>query len=1287
MELYMLNRQHGRMILKSVENGPLIWPLIEENGVTRLKKYYELSATEAIQADCDIKATNIILQGLPPGIHEIHKVKPHRTVHYFTHNTAYQADDLDTYDSDCDELNTAKFSLMENLSNYGSDALTEVHNHDNMNNNMINQVVQAMSSSEQLNVVNHSETEITNSSAQSVEINRLKQTLFEHLKEKKSLMQTVTLLKNDFKKEESRNIDREIALEKKIKQLDNILEPKLYDGNVIKNTSAIAILDSEETLLLVEESCLKMLLKQKDHMMLEKKVNTTPVDYAVLNQLSQDFETRFVPQTKLSAEQAFWSKNYVNSTEPTLSSRPTKVEVPKELPKVSMVNTSLKKLKYHLAGFDVVVKERTTPTTITEGSWGLKCLPSNGTDCGTTSFKCLKLETELLNKKDFIEKEIYDKLFKSFTTLEKHCISLEVDTQHNQEIFQRDNSVIKQSCSYFDTIVLKLNELKAQSQEKDTVIKKLKERIKSLSEKMNEDKIKKDLDEIETINIELDHRVSKLIAENEHLKQTYKQLYDLIKPVRVKLSTSASRSQPSGNTKKDKIWQTPSSTQKNKVEADPRKVESSLKNKDCVVKPKGTAHMQHSKLNANSKLKCVKCNGCMLSDNHDVPTGRTFTIVGNTCPLTRITTTTEVPLRKLTALENETPKPVVTLVYSRKPRKSQTNVPISKSKVIKSVSANKKEPNFLNKLDDNIKKIIKDQVKEQVKAQVSKILPKIKKTVTEQLEAEVMTRLSTESKTSLALAANLSKLELKNILIDKMKSNKLIHRSEEQKNLYKALVDDYKSDKLILDTYRDTVSFKRHRDDEDKDEEHSARSNQGSKRRQAGKEPESTNAPKEKTSKTSGKSYEGESARDVYSKRRIIAVTKLEIVDWHNYKHLDWITIRRDDDKLYKFKECDFNRLHIQDIEDMLLLLVQGKLKNLIVEECLAFNVSLRMFTRSIVIQMRVEDLQLGVKSYQKKLNLTKPDRYRLDLKIYSNPRDKQLENDIDVEPSNNGIELVNDLTQILSPKVDISDMQIGLPGVVRNDGQISIESKCFYGIKLNDVDSNIKEYGIQQLATKSQKKIQQPKNVTFYERKVTLQKALSENEKKVAEFIWRACNDGSKILMQQNLMFISMYNDIVFKSKDLQVQLGIFKSLFPNVEVAAGILDIWSLVLNHEEKYREKNSGGGNIYIIVNLEYNYDASEHLIESGADLIRRRSIFESNITAVLSQSPYESFHDVDLTAEINIIDNLDNDVDDISVRYCELPIYLIRLPEPPVISDIDVFGMGMLDWIARDGYGC
>nr|GEY83904.1 hypothetical protein [Tanacetum cinerariifolium] len=71
MELYMLNRQHGRMILESIKNGPLLWPTIEEDGVTRLKKYFELSTAEAIQADCDVKATNIILQGLPPEVYAL----------------------------------------------------------------------------------------------------------------------------------------------------------------------------------------------------------------------------------------------------------------------------------------------------------------------------------------------------------------------------------------------------------------------------------------------------------------------------------------------------------------------------------------------------------------------------------------------------------------------------------------------------------------------------------------------------------------------------------------------------------------------------------------------------------------------------------------------------------------------------------------------------------------------------------------------------------------------------------------------------------------------------------------------------------------------------------------------------------------------------------------------------------------------------------------------------------------------------------------------------------------
>nr|GFB14896.1 hypothetical protein [Tanacetum cinerariifolium] len=122
---------------------------------------------------------------------------------------------------------------------------------------------------------------------------------------------------------------------------------------------------------------------------------------------------------------------------------------------------------------------------------------------------------------------------------------------------------------------------------------------------------------------------------------------------------------------------------------------------------------------------------------------------------------------------------------------------------------------FINKLDENIRKIIK----EQIKVQVSKILPKIKKTVNEQLEAKVLTRSSNSSKTSYVVAADLSKLELKKVLTENMESNKFIHRSDEQRNLYKALVDAYECDKIILETYRDTVTLKRRRDDADKDEE------------------------------------------------------------------------------------------------------------------------------------------------------------------------------------------------------------------------------------------------------------------------------------------------------------------------------------------------------------------------------------------------------------------------------------------------------------------------------------
>ncbi|GJS62122.1 hypothetical protein Tco_0656906 [Tanacetum coccineum] len=189
-----------------------------------------------------------------------------------TNNAAYQADDLDAYDSDCDDITTAKVALMANLSRYGSDVLSEVPHSEHTNNDMLNQRVQEMSYSEQTHLVNYPENEITNAMILSV---------FEQLSHQVTNCNKV-------------NKDNLIANESLSAKLERYKEqqtrPMLYDGNVIaKETNVISIADSEETLILEEESRSKMLLKQNDPKVLEMKINIKPINYAVLNQLSEYF--------------------------------------------------------------------------------------------------------------------------------------------------------------------------------------------------------------------------------------------------------------------------------------------------------------------------------------------------------------------------------------------------------------------------------------------------------------------------------------------------------------------------------------------------------------------------------------------------------------------------------------------------------------------------------------------------------------------------------------------------------------------------------------------------------------------------------------------------------------------------------------------------------------------------------------------------------------------------------------------------------------------------------------
>ncbi|GJS47394.1 hypothetical protein Tco_0597515 [Tanacetum coccineum] len=117
------------------------------------------------------------------------------------------------------------------------------------------------------------------------------------------------------------------------------------------------------------------------------------------------------------------------------------------------------------------------------------------------------------------------------------------------------------------------------------------------------------------------------------------------------------------------------------------------------------------------------------------------------------------------------------------------------------------------------------------------------------------------------------------------------------------------------------------------------------------------------------------SKQNVYSTKVILGVKSVSVKKLHGYGHLEEIVVKRSDQQLYKFKEGDFVDLHLNDIEDMLLFVVQHKLFHLNGNVIVDFIVALRMFTRSLILKRRVEDLQLGVESYQKKLNITKPQK------------------------------------------------------------------------------------------------------------------------------------------------------------------------------------------------------------------------------------------------------------------------------------------------------------------------
>ncbi|GJT86078.1 retrovirus-related pol polyprotein from transposon TNT 1-94 [Tanacetum coccineum] len=379
------------MILESVENCPLIWPTIEENGVTRRKKYSELSATESIQADCDVKETNIILQGLLPKVYALvsnHKVAKElwERIQLLMQGTSMTKQERELFqkgDDPIDAINHMMFFLIAVTTSHYPTTNNQLRNSSNPRQQAtINDVRVTLQPIQGRQTCFAAGTIRTYTPGASISSGKQRTIICYNCKGEGHMSKQCTKPKRKW--DDSWFKDKVLLVQAqangqilRVKELAFLADPGIAEGQATQtvithnaayqaddldaydsdcdelNTAKVALMENLsqygpdaliETLMLAEKSRSKMLLKQKDPMMLEKKVNTTPVDYA----------------------------NSMNSSDPTLSTRPTKVKVPKELPKVSMVNTSLKKLKHHLAGFDVVVKERTTATTITEGSWGFE---------------------------------------------------------------------------------------------------------------------------------------------------------------------------------------------------------------------------------------------------------------------------------------------------------------------------------------------------------------------------------------------------------------------------------------------------------------------------------------------------------------------------------------------------------------------------------------------------------------------------------------------------------------------------------------------------------------------------------------------------------------------------------------------------------------------------------------------------------------------------------------------------------------------------------------------------
>nr|GEZ11311.1 hypothetical protein [Tanacetum cinerariifolium] len=413
MELYMLNRQHGKMILKSVEHGPLLWPTIAVEGVTRLKKYSELSAAEAIQADCDVKATNIILQALPPEIYALERecklydafdkfaYQKGETLRDFYLRFSLLLNDMNMYNMKLEQFQV-NTKFLNTLPPEWSKFVTDVKLVRDLHTTNVDQLHAYLGQQEYYANEVRLMHERTSDPLALVSQHQLYRPTYQHhhqsyhqpqFQQQASTYQTsqyATSYHNpQFVSQGPSSSTHSISYP--VTDTSSLVNHNAYMASSSAPQIDYAPMVQHSSEYSPPETGLMVPVFQKgddpidaiNHMMSFLTAVVTSRYPATNNQLctsskppddldAYDSDCDEINSAKialmvnlshygydnlveieLSTEQAFWSQYSVQTDEPNLSTTTTIVEVLKKLPKVVMVNSCLKKLKSHLASFDM----------------------------------------------------------------------------------------------------------------------------------------------------------------------------------------------------------------------------------------------------------------------------------------------------------------------------------------------------------------------------------------------------------------------------------------------------------------------------------------------------------------------------------------------------------------------------------------------------------------------------------------------------------------------------------------------------------------------------------------------------------------------------------------------------------------------------------------------------------------------------------------------------------------------------------------------------------------------